>query len=177
MSSDGSENWVMLALAEHEGPLLRYAAAIVGPSRAPDVVQETFLRLCAEARADVEGHVAAWLFRVCKNHAIEVLRAEKRLTRLDEAGGEPSPDSGPAMALERKQTLTRVGSALATLEEREREIVTLKVAGGLAYKEIAEVMNLSVSNVGFILHGAILKLKRELARTETKSARALERTP
>jgi len=177
MSSDERSNWVMRALAEHEAPLLRYAASLVGSARAPDVVQDTFLRLCAESRDEVEGHLAAWLFRVCRNRAIELARGERRLSPLEDAGMEPSSDVGPVSALERKQALTRVGTALSTLSEREREILWLKVDGGLRYKEIAEVMKLSVSNVGFILHGAISKLKNELARAETPPARALERTP
>ena len=88
-----------------------------------------------------------------------------------------SAESGPVSTLERKEALTRVGAALATLSEREREILRLKVDAGLRYKEIAEVMKLSVSNVGFILHAAISKLRKELARAEVPQTQALERTP
>jgi RNA polymerase sigma factor (sigma-70 family) len=175
MSSDGRSNWVMQALAEHEASLLRYAASIVGASRAADVVQETFLRLCAESQRDLEGHVAAWLFRVCRNRAIELHRAERRLAPLEDAREEPSGDPGPVSAFERKQAFTRVGAALATLSEREREILQLKIDGGLRYREIAEIMQLSVSNVGFILHGAMSKLKQALVRAEASHERALER--
>ena len=177
MSSDPSSNWVIPALTEHEAPLLRYAASIVGPEKAPDVVQDTFLKLCTESRDAVEGHLAAWLFRVCRNRAIELLRAERRLSPLEDAGTEQSKDGGPVSALERKEALTRVGVALSTLSERERELLRLKVDAGLRYKEIAEVTKLSVSNVGFILHGAISKLKAELARAEAPRAEALQRTP
>jgi RNA polymerase sigma-70 factor (ECF subfamily) len=177
MSSDPSSNWVMRALTEHEAPLLRYAASLVGPVRAPDLVQDTFMRLCGESQSNVEGHVAAWLFRVCRNRAIELVRAERRVSPLEEAGMEPSNDGGPVGAFERKEALTRVGAALSTLSEREREILRLKVDGGLRYKEIAEVTKLSVSNVGFILHAAISKLKAELARAEVPRPQALERTP
>ena len=177
MSSGQGSNWVMQALVEHEAPLLRYATSLVGPVRAPDVVQDTFMRLCAESQKDVDGHVAAWLFRVCRNRAIELVRAERRVSPLEEAGMEPSSDGGPVSALERKRALTRVGAALSTLSEREREVLWLKVDGGLRYKEIAEVMKLSVTNVGFILHTAISKLRKELAGAEVPLARALERTP
>ena len=167
----------MGALAEYETPLLRYAASIVGAARAQDVVQDTFLKLCAESEGAVEGHVAAWLFSVCRNRALELVRADRKLSPLEDAGAEPSADGGPVSALERKQALTRVGAALAALSERERELLRLKVDGELSYKEIAEVMKLSVSNVGVILHGAISRLKRELARADKSRVRALERTP
>ena len=178
MRTERRSAWVMQALAEHEAPLLRYATTIVGPAKAPDVVQDTFLKLCAEPTEDVAGHLAAWLFTVCRNRAIELARTERRLTPLEnETTMEQGGDGGPASALERKEALTRVGAALGALTEREREILWLKVDGGLRYKEIAEVMKLSVSNVGFILHGAISKLRKELAHTEVSEQALLERTP
>jgi RNA polymerase sigma-70 factor (ECF subfamily) len=177
MSSGGRSDWVMQALEKHESPLLRYAHSIVGPAKAEDVVQDVFLKLCSETREDVEGHLAAWLYRVCRNRAIELLRADRKHAEPldDDAAG---PDSGPARAFERKEALTRVGAAMSRLTRREREIITLKVDSGLRYKEIAVVMSLSVSNVGFILHGAIKKLREELAPAETTEApRALARVP
>src|SRR5688572_27498863 len=145
MRSERRSEWVMQALAEHEAPLLRYAATIVGPTRAPDVVQDTFLKLCAEATDEVAGHLAAWLFSVCRNRALDLVRAERRLTTLEDENMGESGDGGPASAFERKEDVTRVGAALGALTPREREILWLKVDGGLRYKEIAEVMKLSVS--------------------------------
>jgi RNA polymerase sigma-70 factor (ECF subfamily) len=168
----------MQALEQHESPLLRYARSIVGPAKAEDVVQDVFLKLCSESKDEIEGHLAAWLYRVCRNRAIEVLRADRKHTELSDGDDAPAPDSGPAGAFERKEALTRMGAALSHLTRREREVLALKVDSGLRYQEIAEVMSLSASNVGFILHGAIKKLRQELAPNETTEApRALARVP
>ena len=53
-----------------------------------------------------------------------------------------------------------------SLNEREREIVILKMEHDKSYKEIAEIMNLTVSNVGFILHGALKKLRNAYREKE-----------
>lgn len=53
-------------------------------------------------------------------------------------------------------------SLFESLNEREREIVILKMEHDKSYKEIAEIMNLTVSNVGFILHGALKKVQERL---------------
>ena len=158
-------DWVREALRRFEAPLLRFAASIAGPAHAPDVVQDTFVKLCREDRPKLEGHLAPWLFTVCKNGAIEVVRRERRLSSMEETDVEPSPDSGPGAKLERKENETRIGAAMAALPEKHREALLLKVDGGLSYKEIAEIMNTSVGNVGFILHAAIGKLRDELGRT------------
>ena len=176
MQHDGHARWVMDALVRHEASLLRYAASLVGSSLAADVVQDTFLRLCSAKQAEVEGHLAAWLYTVCKHRAIELGRKERRLQSLEESNVDESPDSGPVNKLERKESLTRVGEALAGLPEREREAVLLKLDAGLSYKEIAEVMGLSVSNVGFILHTAIKSIREEIQRAPALAANASGRT-
>ncbi len=168
--------WVLDALARFEAPLLRFAAAIAGPSHAADVVQDTFLKLCAEDRQKLEGHLAAWLFTVCKNRAIELRRSERRFASVEEVDVQPNPDSGPVNKLERKQNVSRVDQALALLPERQREALLLKLDGGLSYKEIAQVMHLTVGNVGFILHTAISTLREQLARDESPAVRQLGRT-
>ncbi len=155
--------WVIDALDQHEAKLLRFARSIVGDGLAPDVVQDTFVRLCNQKQSDVEGHLAAWLFTVCRNRALELLRTQRRLRNLEESDVEAHPDSGPATKLERKEDATRVGAAIRRLPERQREILLLKLDAGLTYKQIAEVMQLSVSNVGFILHQAVKAIREQVA--------------
>jgi len=164
---ESEPDWVLAALRKHEGPLLRYAASLVGETRAQDVVQDAFLRLCAEPAESVRDHVAAWLFTVCRNRAFQIRRADRRLARIEEKGEMlESPDSGPVAKLERAESLSRVGAAMAALPRKQREVLRLKIEAGLSYKDIAEVMNLTVSNVGFILHTAITRVREGLAEQD-----------
>ena len=156
-------DWVLVALRQHEEALLRYAASLVGESRAQDVVQDAFLRLCAQPFEKVSSHMAAWLFTVCRNRALELRRAERRLSSIEEEDDvAESPDSGPLAKVERAQNVSRVRAAMAVLSSRERELLRLKIEAGLSYKDIAQVTNLSVSNVGFILHTAIARIREQL---------------
>ena len=71
--------------AEHQAPLTRYATKLLSdPDRAPDVVQDTFIKLMAEPAGAVDGHVVEWLFTVCRNRALDVLRKEGRMKRFEE---------------------------------------------------------------------------------------------
>ncbi len=157
-----SDNWVMNAVATYERPLLRFATSLVGPGLARDVVQETFLKLCREERDRLEGHLAAWLFRVTRNHAMDLLRRTGHSEALPEGDEVLSPDSGPHTKVERRQALSRLQELVDGLPEREREAVLLKFSGGLSYREIADTMQVSVSNVGFILHTAMKTIRAEL---------------
>jgi RNA polymerase sigma-70 factor (ECF subfamily) len=166
--------WVLVALRQHEAPLLRYAASLVGESRAQDVVQDAFLRLCAQPFEKVSNHLAAWLFTVCRNRALELRRAERRLSPIEEEDDmTESPDSGPLAKVERAEDVTRLRAAMQALSSRERELLRLKVEAGLSYKDIAQVTNLSVSNVGFILHTAIARIREQLRERPRAEGSAL----
>ena len=74
-------DWIRSALAQYEGALTRYATHLTGDvERARDVVQDTFLRLCSQKPSRVRDHLAQWLFTVCRNRALDVLRKDNRMS-------------------------------------------------------------------------------------------------
>src|SRR5438477_8516560 len=88
-------DWMRDVLKEHEGPLLRYATRLTGNlDRARDIVQDTFLKLCREKPERLNSHLPEWLFTVCRNRALDVMRKESRMGPLPDAelaSAEPSP--------------------------------------------------------------------------------------
>jgi len=168
-TKDSQAEWVREVMDRQAGPLTRYAATITRDvERARDVVQDTFARLCAEDRARLEPHLAEWLFTVCRNRALDVLRKENRMTALSEAELETHPSAGPSPAheAERRDTHNHVLEALATLPRNQQEVVRLKFQNGLSYAEISRITQLTVTNVGFLIHTAIKTLRHRL-QTET----------
>lgn len=161
----GGARWIVSALTLYEGPLLRYASRLLGDvDRARDVVQDTFLRLCREDPARLDGHLAQWLFTVCRNRALDVQRKEGRVQPLDERKLDEQPASapGPARLLERREDLQAVLTVMATLPASQQEVLRLKFQGGLTYQEIAGVTSLSVSHVGVLLHNAIKAIRERV---------------
>ena len=166
MSRMPNSEWVVDALDRYERPLLRYAKWLLGDAEmARDVVQETFLRLCREDPARVDGHVAAWLFTVCRNLALDTREKACRSASLDRAEVPVSYDlDGQHDA---RQALGRVFDFIETLPRNQREVIYLKFQGGLSYKEIAAVTALSTSNVGFLLHTAVRAIRSHLGEYPT----------
>jgi len=156
-------------LREHEGPLLRYATQVTGDlDRARDVVQDTFIRLCAESPARLDSKVAEWLFTVCRHRALDVMRKEHRMKPLEETQLEASAcrEPSPADQAERNESARRVEQLVEALPANQKEVVRLKFQAGLSYKEISRVTSLSVSNVGFLIHTAIKSLRRQMREDE-----------
>ncbi|MFT5287249.1 MAG: RNA polymerase sigma factor (sigma-70 family) [Planctomycetota bacterium] len=164
-------NWIQKVLSEYERPLVRYATRLVGDvDQARDIVQECFMRLCKQVRADVEPHVDRWLFTVVRNRALDVGKRESRLTSMTETQMERgSSRLDPALNLEQEDTAARVMRELETLPDNQSEVLRLKFQNGFAYKEIAEVTGLSVGNIGFLIHVGLKTLRERMAsmRDET----------
>ncbi len=155
--------WIEQLVVRYERPLMSYAAHLLDRDRAGDVVQETFCRLCRARRSEVESRLPAWLYRVCRNLATDVLRKERRMKPLAALPEGSSQSASPPALAEQREDADRLAGALLALPDRQQELVRLKFQHGLSYKQIAEVSGLSVSNVGFILHTALKHLKNELA--------------
>jgi RNA polymerase sigma-70 factor (ECF subfamily) len=168
MSEPTQSEWVAAAVARFEAPLLRFTARLLrDPDAARDVVQDAFMRLCSQPRASVDGHLAEWLYTVCRNRALDVLRKESRMSDqplVDRAppDGAHSLEPEPGAAIEQREDAGSVRVALATLPPRTQEVLRLRFQEGLSYKEIAGVMQLTVSHVGVLIHNGLKSLRARL---------------
>ena len=129
-------------------------------SAAEDVTAQAFERAYRKRRSyrPARGSREAWVFGIARNAALDELRRRKRHATL-EADSEDLTSSSPTDLAELALRRETVRAALATLEEREREMVALKFMGGLSNTEIARVLGLSESNAGTKLHRTITKLR------------------
>ncbi len=155
-------------IKEREAPLLRYAGRLIRDSEAArDVVQEVFIKYVRisqdQGRAKIDN-LPAWLYRVTRNLCLDHLKSKRVQLEIpiddniaNFAGGE-SPDR----TLEKEEAMILIRKKLMELEPRDREVVILKIEHGRSYREISEIMGISVTNVGFILHTAIKKLAKNL---------------
>lgn len=159
------DDWIRDALNCHEGPLLSYAFSLTHHiETAQDVVQDTFLKLCEQRRETVAPYLARWLFTVCRNRALDVLRKSNRTIELseEEMNAKPAHTPSPSEAVEQRDSYACVLQLLDNLPPNQREVVRLKFHSQLSYQEIADVTKLTVTNVGFLLHTALKSLRHRL---------------
>jgi RNA polymerase sigma-70 factor (ECF subfamily) len=166
-------DWIASALEEYERPLTRYATHILGNvERAKEVVQDTFLKLCSQNRSRLHDHLAQWLYSVCRNRALDVLRKEKRMTGLSDAQlNMPAQGPGIPYVMEMEEQVSDVMNILRALPANQQEVIRLKFQGELSYQQISQITNLSVSNVGFLIHTG-LKTIREKSQSGQTQRRA-----
>ena len=157
--------WVKVAMTRFEGRLLRYTSRFVSPDQAREIVQEAFLRLWQQDPKEVEEHLAEWLFRVCRNQAVDLQRKEKRLSRIDgheELENVKSEGLSQDSKIEKEERENSLLKYISHLPLPQQEVLRLKFQEDLSYKQISAITGHSVSHVGVLIHTAVTSLRRKL---------------
>jgi RNA polymerase sigma-70 factor (ECF subfamily) len=129
---------------------------------AEDLTSQTFekaWRARHRYRRDLAAF-ATWLLAIARNVAIDHRRSHREHAPLDDAAEIPAagtPEDTQAHASDRE----RLATLIASLPERDRELLALKYGAGATNRAIAELTGLSESNVGTIIHRAVQTLRRD----------------
>lgn len=169
MTATAAHGWVLEAVDRYEAPLLRYARRLLDDcDLAADAVQHAFLKLCEEPQERLEGRVAPWLFRVCRNKALDHLRRAGREQSLVDAEADgavevttrPPADraADPATAAERRELAARLRDLLRDLPAPQREAIDLWCEGFTA-KEIASITGRTEGHVRVLTHRGLAALR------------------
>jgi len=167
-------------VAAYEGKLIAYVARITGSrSSAEDIVQEAFIKLSQYWRGELSPGpaVSAWLYKAAHHAAVDHIRREKFRTEThkrhkaeSEILAEEQSQTASGDDAQRAAAARRVRAALASLPERERSLVVLKVYENKSYNEIAGITGLKTGNIGYILHTAMKKLANIITQKEKGGA-------
>jgi RNA polymerase sigma-70 factor (ECF subfamily) len=115
-----------------------------------------------------QGPFGAWLFAIARSVVSNYHRSQNRWRWLswDRLREHPSEAAHPEAALEQRDQQAQLLQAVATLDQRERDLIALRFGSGLSNRQIADLTGLGDSNVGVILHRALRKLRHQLTPHE-----------
>ena len=160
------------AYLAHRPRLLRFLAARGAGDAAEDLLQELWLRLARAADSEAAANLA-YMMRAADRLMIDRYRARRQEALREQAWSEaqpglaedidPSPDAERSIAA--RQHVTRVEQALAALGERPARIFRRHRIDGLAQRDIAAELGISISTVESDLrraYRAVADLRRTL---------------
>ena len=131
---------------------------------ADDVVQNTFIALFRHLRLGrPRDNLRSWLFtvahRLAVKHRTRTIRQRAMETPLgpEMVDAERRDEADPETLLNARRTQRRLQSALRALPERHRQCLLLR-AEGLRYREIADVLGISLGAVAKAMAYAVLRL-------------------
>ncbi|HWV94383.1 MAG TPA: sigma-70 family RNA polymerase sigma factor [Vicinamibacterales bacterium] len=128
---------------------------------AEDLTARTFEKAW-RARHRYRRDVAAfstWLLSIARNVAADHMRARRPHVALDEAASMETATGTPEDEAVRHSDGERLAALLQSLPERERELLAMKYGAGMTNRAIATATGLTESNVGTIVHRAVLTLR------------------
>ena len=150
---------------QFRSPLLRYVSSFgLGIPDGEEVLQEVFLALFQHLnRGRSRDNVRGWLFRVAHNLALRKRNRSRRDSKTSlEVGAEDlaiDPYPNPEDRLASHQTKERLLAVVEALPEQDRRCLFLR-SEGLRYREIAEILDMSLGGVSLSLTRTLARLAR-----------------
>jgi RNA polymerase sigma-70 factor, ECF subfamily len=165
MSEDSATELARL-FDEHVWDVYGFVAYRIGNrAEAEDLTQQTFERaLKAWRRFDPSrAQPRTWLLAIARNLLVDHYRRDRSgLHRHVGEGGVTEEQLPAGEGPESSGVSPELAAALATLSQRDREVVALRFGADLRGPEIAELLSLTLANVQQILSRSLRKLRAEL---------------
>ncbi len=156
----GGDPWSVW-LDEHGAALVLLARQwVTSRADAEDVVQEAFVRFWRSRERVAEP--TAYLYACVKHCALDWLRGRKRQSRREEATARPESETLFAGPLEQNERRAAVEAALVALPEEQREVLVMKIWGGLTFPQIAAALSCSANTAASRYRYALAKLREQL---------------
>jgi RNA polymerase sigma factor (sigma-70 family) len=161
LAREGHQPALEEVVRRYRPALVRYAATIVPPDRADDVVQDSIARALPALRdGDSELHLRPWLYTIVRNAALNNIRDTGPATdHLDESfdGVEQPPQ-----VLERREELAAVVAGVQALPDSQRDALVKREIEGRSHAEIGAAMGVSVAAARQLIHRGRVALRQGL---------------
>lgn len=143
--------------------LLRYLLGFgLTPHDCEEIVQETFLALFQHLqRGRSRRNLRGWLFRVSHNLALRKRQRTRATEEIGDSVVDPAPN--PEAQFATSQTQKRLLAVVHALPEQDQRCLSLR-AEGLRYREIAEVLDMSLGAVSIALTRSLARIARVAER-------------
>ncbi|WP_027417504.1 RNA polymerase sigma factor [Aneurinibacillus terranovensis] len=136
--------------------------------QAEDLAQETFYKAFRNLQSfrDVEASFSTWLYTIARNTVLSELRKSRNSeVYLEDNNQQPariSTDRLPEQELLRTERVDLVRRAINQLPEKQRTALILREYEQLDYKEIADILDTTISSVKSLLFRARGSIKSQL---------------
>ena len=150
---------------ELRSPVLRYLLSLgLAVEDGEEVIQEAFLALFEHLRSGKSRrNLRGWIFRVAHNAGLKRRMAAKRQASnadVDELAAKYiAPGDNPEQQLLTSQRQQRLEAILRALPDRDRWCLALR-AEGLSYREIADILGMSLGSVAASLARSLGRFSR-----------------
>ena len=169
--SKGNDKAFDELLSRYQGKIFNYILFIVrNQELAEDIFQETFVKVIVtmqQGRYTADGKFGAWITRIAHNLVIDSFRQERSEntisndeTEVDLLNDADLCDDNVEMQMINDQTLIDVRRLVDALPDNQREVVYMRYYQDLSFKEIAEIVGVSINTALGRMRYALLNMRK-----------------
>jgi len=160
----GDERAASELVARHAQALARFAASFGAQDEIDDLVQDTFIRAFQSLDGfRAESSFRTWLFTIERRLLLDRRRAEKRRpSRVEVQEGDATTEYDALDGMVAGEAAQRVRQAMTKLSPTQREVFALRVAQGLSYREIADLVGTTEGAARVHYHNAMRAVKEHI---------------
>ena len=131
---------------------------------AEDILQDSFVKLWDNCDKVSYEKTKSFLFTVAKNMFLNHVKHKKVVNEHQNRSLKPSNNETPEYLLIEKEFLIKIEDAISSLPEKQKEVFLLSRMEKKKYKEIAEILGVSVKAVEKRMHLALIKMKEKIGK-------------
>ena len=157
----------------YERPLFSFIYKLLGDrDSAEEMVQEVFLRVYKALptfHIRPDSKVSSWAFKIAYNLALNEQKRRNRLEKFQKTAlryGEEISRQEIFDTLANQDLKGELSLALNTLPNNQKAALLLRVNDGFSYKEISEILNMTISSIESLIFRARRNLRERLHHLE-----------
>jgi RNA polymerase sigma-70 factor (ECF subfamily) len=159
--ADVRDEWAVW-LDQHGAALVFFARQwVASHADAEDIVQDAFVRFWRSRERAIDP--AAYLYACVRHGALDWQRHQARKLRREQAVARPEAEPMFCGGLEQDERRAAIAAALVGLPENQREVLVMKIWGGLSFPQIADALSIPANTAASRYRYALSTLREELA--------------
>ena len=163
----GNEKGFEKLYKRYERPLFSFILRFTGNrSTADDIFQQAWMKVISGfEKYEERGSFSSWLFGIANNCCIDHVRKVSRskvdhFTSAEGMDRLPEKDMDPEKEIIKSEQSDWLQEAILQLPDEQRQVVLMRIAGDIPFKDIAEALNTSINTVLGRMHYAVQNLKK-----------------
>ena len=129
---------------------------------AEDILQDTFVKLWDNCGKVNNNKIKSFLYTVANNLFLNIKKHEKVVQKHQKNHLRINDDESPEFLMIEKEFLIKIENAIASLPEKQKEVFLLNRMEKKKYREIAEILDISVKAVEKRMHFALVIMKEKI---------------
>lgn len=129
---------------------------------AEDLTSQVFLKVVEKVNNfQASSNFSAWIYTLARNTVIDFYRSKKIEFNVDECWNITDNIDLP-QNIDNRQQLQQVQQYLQKIPQKHREIIVMRVWGGMSFEEIAQITNKSEGGVKMSFYRLLRNIKKEV---------------